>query len=183
MNDRFWIEKVVAGETDNFRHLVEKYKQGAFSLSLSIVKNHTVAEDVVQESFIQAYRHLKKFNFQSQFSTWFYTIIVRQSYKYCKTKIVYAISEEDIDDKVLENLSDYQSQLEKMKEEERKYIIKHAISTLSEIEQVCMQLFYWEEMSVAEISDIVNLSITNIKVILYRGRQKLYNQLRSTIKI
>lgn len=178
MEDRLCIEKVLQGECHYFASLVERYKQMAFSLALSIVKDSFIAEDVVQESFISAYSHLHKFAFKSSFSTWLYTIVVRQSYKQCKKKKFLQKDIAFIRDEEIYALSDYQQGLEQLMIEERNLCLQQALNSLVEIEQVSIKLFYMEEKSIKEIADILNLSIPNIKVILHRARKKLYEQLK-----
>ena len=58
--DDLYIKKVLEGDTDVFRYFVGQYKDMAFSLSMSVVKDEFLATDVVQESFMKAFQNLKK---------------------------------------------------------------------------------------------------------------------------
>lgn len=59
--DNIYIRKVLSGNIDAFKYFVETYKDFAFSLSYSILKNKYLAEESVQESFIKAYDKLGTF--------------------------------------------------------------------------------------------------------------------------
>src|SRR4249920_4174478 len=63
------------GDSDAFRELVEQHSRSAFRLAYRMTRNEQDAEDVVQESFLRAYRHLGRFEARSNFGTWLYRIV------------------------------------------------------------------------------------------------------------
>src|SRR5258706_16323797 len=63
------------GDSDAFRALVERHSRSAFRLAFRMTGNEEDAEDVVQESFLRAYRHLGRFQARANFSTWLYRIV------------------------------------------------------------------------------------------------------------
>ena len=65
------IESVKKGNQSDYALLVDRYKDKAFSLVKSIVKNEMEAEEILQDCFMKAYNSLKKFRGESKFSTWF----------------------------------------------------------------------------------------------------------------
>jgi len=73
--DRDLVARVIAGERDAYRVLVEKYQSRALAIALEIVKSREDAEDIVQESFVKAYLSLGEFRNQSAFYTWLYRIV------------------------------------------------------------------------------------------------------------
>ncbi len=77
--DNTYISKVVAGDTNAFAFLVDKYKDMCFAAAYRIVKSREVAEDIVQDAFLNAYKNLKNFKGESKFSTWMYKIVVNES--------------------------------------------------------------------------------------------------------
>ena len=68
--DRDLVARVIAGDREAYRVLVEKYQQRALGIALEIVKSREDAEDIVQESFVKAYLSLPEFKNQSAFYTW-----------------------------------------------------------------------------------------------------------------
>ena len=73
------IKRVLQGEVDAFRYFIDTYKDMAFTLVMGMLQDESIAEDVVQTSFIKAFKNLKQFKMKSKFSTWFYTIVVNEA--------------------------------------------------------------------------------------------------------
>ena len=77
MEDHILIEKVLAGDSNAFSGLIDRYKDMVYTLAIRIVKNNEDAEEVAQDSFIKAFEKLDSFKGSSKFSTWLYTIVYR----------------------------------------------------------------------------------------------------------
>lgn len=77
MDERKWIERILAGDTQSFSCLVAKYEKMAYTIALRILENREEAEEAVQDAFVKMYRALSDFHFDSKFSTWFYRIVYR----------------------------------------------------------------------------------------------------------
>src|SRR5438132_13103673 len=71
------LQLVVAGEIDAFDELVHRTRRPAYRLARRITRNHEDADDVVQESYVKAYRALGRFEAGRAFGPWFYTIVAR----------------------------------------------------------------------------------------------------------
>ena len=82
--DNECIHKVLNGDLEAFRELITKYKDMAYSIAISIVKDEFYAEEILQVSFIKAFEKLSTFKGDSKFSTWFYRIVVNESFKLYK---------------------------------------------------------------------------------------------------
>ncbi len=179
--DQVYIDRVLAGDTNAFAYLIDKYKNMAYTISIKIVKNHEDAEEIAQDSFLKAYKKLDTFKGESKFSTWLYTIVYRNAISKVRKK---NIETTDIDAFVLENYStDLEfPQMEAIKNGEQKKYVAKAISNLKEMDALLITLFYLNENSVEEIEQITNLTKTNIKVKLFRARKKLFNELSLLLK-
>src|SRR5579884_340578 len=70
------VAKARTGDAEAFRALVDRHSRGLFRLAFRMTGNETDAEDVVQDSFLRAYRQLNKFDERAAFSTWLYRIAV-----------------------------------------------------------------------------------------------------------
>src|SRR5450759_4638055 len=68
------VERAQSGDSDAFRLLVERHSRNVFRLAFRMTGNEQDAEDVVQETFLRAYRQLKKYEARSSFATWLYRI-------------------------------------------------------------------------------------------------------------
>src|SRR3954452_21622190 len=79
LTDLAFVTKARTGDTDAFRVLVDRHSRALFRLAFRMTGNEQDAEDVVQESFLRAYRQLGKFDERASFGTWLYRIAVNCS--------------------------------------------------------------------------------------------------------
>src|ERR1700733_15175447 len=79
LTDQAFVTKARAGDADAYRVLVERHSRALFRLSFRMTGNEQDAEDVVQESFMRAYRQLGKFDERASFGTWMYRIAMNCS--------------------------------------------------------------------------------------------------------
>lgn len=164
------ITRVKEGHTSEFKLLIDKYKDVSFSLACSILKNEQDAEDALQESFIKAFKGLKKFNFKSSFSTWMYKIVVNT----CKTKFnKQKRKNEFIGSNFYSKIEieEHITPFKKINLKERKEIVNKILETMKEDESLLLRLFYLAELSIEEIKEITAFKDSKIKVTLHRGRK------------
>lgn len=174
--DKNIINRIKEGDTTAFRQLVEKHKDVSLSLIFSIVKDETVAEDILQDVFIKVFEKIHTFKFKSQFSTWLYRIAVNISYNELK-KIKRTSSVTTI----LNTPEALVTKEEFLKEENQKKYINLALKELNIDEALVLRLFYLSEMSIKEIVKITAFSTSKVKVNLHRGRSNLDFQLRKLL--
>ncbi|MCF6296325.1 MAG: RNA polymerase sigma factor [Flavobacteriaceae bacterium] len=180
-NDQHYINKVLQGDTKAFAILVNRYMDLIFTLALRMVKNREEAEEVSQDTFIKAYKSLTKFKGDSKFSTWVY----RVGYNTCldrlkknkRTQQTVAIDEfTEHKIKILDNT------LEHMELEERKQAIQDCLQLLPSEDGFLITLYYFEELSLEEISKIINVTVNNVKVKIFRSRKKLATILKERLE-
>jgi len=164
------IEQIRKGNTNAFSKLVTKYQDVVFSIALKVLRNREEAEEIAQEAFIKAYRSVHTFQGKSKFSTWLFTI----NYNTCishvrKNKLrttgidqIQAIDEEE------------EADFGEFQQEDRVKYLEKALKQLSEDEYLLIVLYYYEDQSVEEISQVTGLSESNVKVKLFRARNKLH---------
>jgi RNA polymerase sigma factor (sigma-70 family) len=177
-NDNELIHKIQDGDTNAFRTLVDLYKDKSLSLALSIVKNESLAEDILQDSFITVYKNIKGFKFKSKFSTWLYKIIVNTSYNELKRqKRNISIEESDF----VTNLSSEQKENLVLSFEDQKIYIQKAMEQLKTDEALVLRLFYLCEMSLKEITAITKFSASKVRVDIHRGKKNIKYQLKQLL--
>jgi len=179
--DEYYIEKTLKGEVNAFAFLVEKYKHMVYTLTIKIVKNKEEAEEVAQDAFVKAFKNLNKFKGESKFSTWVYKIAYYASLDVIKRNNRFSNSEniDNLNDVSIANTKDALSALHA---EERKKVIKEALFKLNEDERIILTLFYFEDIPIKEISKVVDVSVDNVKVKLFRSRKKLATILKHVIE-
>ena len=170
--DQHYIDKILQGETNAFAGLVDRYKNMIFTLALKMVKNREEAEEVAQDTFIKAYNSLNKFKGDSKFSTWIY----RVAYNTCLDRLKKNKKEDlniSIDEFSAHLIKTMNNALSALEDKERKQTIQNCLNLLPREENFLLTLFYFEDQSLEEIGKIMNINANNVKVKLFRSRQKL----------
>ena len=165
------IESILKGNENDFALLIDRYKDKAFSLLCSILKNNMDAEEALQDSFIKAYKGLKTFREDSKFSTWLYKIVYNTGLSAIsgnKRKIIMEMN--SIDD--LYYLKDDDNEVYSASENSKDYLI-NMVDKLPIRNSLVLILFYLDNLSIKEISEVLDLSLVNTKVLLHRSRNLL----------
>lgn len=176
-----YIQRIIEGDISLFSYFVNKYKDMAFTLAFRIIENREDAEEVVQDSFVKAYKSLSKFRQDSKFSTWFYKIVVNTSltkakYKFEKT--------ETLDDKSIPDIliEETESTYLGLSPNEQKKIIYIALEQLESEKRMLLTLYYLSELSIEEISDITKIPTENLKMKIHRARKQMYLIINNKLK-
>jgi len=177
MDDWFYIRKVLDGEPAAFAPLVEKYKTLAYNISLKLVRQPEDAEEITQDAFVKAYRSLKGFKGEAKFSTWLYRIVYNSSVSHLRKKQHMVIKDDGEKDilKIPDTGTDPENN------EIMTKALKKAVDELPLKEQSIVTLYYYQESSIDDIAEITGLSVSNVKVKLFRARKKLYEQLQPVV--
>lgn len=178
--DSIYIKKVLCGDTDAFRYFVKNYKDFAFSLSYSIVKDKYLAEECIQESFIKSFEKLKSFRQDSKFKTWFGRIVINESLSKMASRKKELFCVDEISEGDIQCVEDTLQSIVKM---EQKFYISSVFELLPPKESLVLELFHLKEYSLKEITEITGWSISKIKMLLVRGRKDFYVKLSEMLKI
>jgi len=181
VSDALNIERTLNGDDEAFRSLVEKYQDLVFTVVLRIVRNRNDAEEVAQDSFVKAYQKLSTFKGGSKFSTWLYSIAYNTAISRTRKKRIETQEIEDLGD-TLEIATSNQEQLNSLSHDEQKKYLGKALSNMPEQDASVLSLYYLEEQSVEEVSEITGLSRSNVKVKLHRSRQRLQIEMERLLK-
>jgi RNA polymerase sigma factor (sigma-70 family) len=170
--DTFYIVEILKGNQNAFSYLVDKHKDHAFNLALRICGNHEDAEEIAQDAFVKAYRSLSQFKMKSSFSTWFYRIVYNTSISMVRTRKKELLSLENFPADATEFMGANTTE-EEAEAEYRNSLVNFALQKMTEEERGLIVLYYYEELSSDEIASITGMSKSNIKVKLFRTRQKM----------
>ena len=153
----------------------------AFSIAFRIVDNKEDAEEIVQDAFLKAFRSLEKFRRDSKFSTWLYRIVVNSalSRRRSKQPKSNSIDTDDVADAIVE---DVESAYHDLAVTERKQYVHRALEELNVEDRLLLTLYYLNENSIDEITEITNISQDNVKMKLHRARNKMYFILHKKLK-
>ncbi|MEQ6121522.1 sigma-70 family RNA polymerase sigma factor [Reichenbachiella sp. MALMAid0571] len=175
--DDLYIGKILAGNSDAFRYFVNKYKNLVYSITLSIVKDHLIAEEVTQDVFVNAFKALKNFNRNSKFSTWIYKIAYNEALKKLKKTKVEILT---LDENLQDDLED-ESILSSLHQKEQQFVINKALEMLTSDESLVLRLFYLEEENINEVINITGWSRSKVKVTLFRARKNMYKAFNNVL--
>ena len=179
LTDEEIIEQVIAGEYENYRYLIERYKNYVFSIVMHHVPMEET-EELAHEVFISAYKALANCKNKHHFQYWLKTIAVRKCYDYWRKtyrynkKIRERLSEEYRNR--IENIIKSSSKEECLKlgtEDETKKLLDWLLNTLSPEERMVLKLIYFDGLSVKETADLLGWSIVHVKVQSFRSKRKL----------
>jgi len=169
------IKLARSGDQVAFGKLVSEYKDYVFSLAFKMLKHRQDAEEVSQHVFVKVFKSLESYNHDSKFSTWLYTITYRSGIDFIRTKKK-KVSIEGTEG--LENRLEDSSGGNLTEKKDLKSILKLCIDKLETTESSIISMFYLQELSVKEIAEVTELSVSNVKVKLFRGRKTLSHEIR-----
>ncbi|ASS94445.1 MULTISPECIES: RNA polymerase sigma factor SigW [Bacillales] len=177
------INQVLKGDHNAFGEIVEIYKDKVFQICFRMLGNRQEAEDLAQEAFVRAYVNIRSFNIQMKFSTWLYRIATNLCIdRLRKKKPDYYLDAEVAGTEGLNMYSQIASDMAKPEEEveslELQETIQVEIMKLPEKYRSVIVLKYIEELSLKEISEILDLPVGTVKTRIHRGREALRKQLR-----
>ncbi|MBN1301588.1 MAG: sigma-70 family RNA polymerase sigma factor [Melioribacteraceae bacterium] len=165
------IESIKRGNQSDFSLLVDRYKDRAYSLLKRILKDDMDAEEALMDSFLKAYNSLKNFRYEAKFSTWFYRIVYNTgltiiSNKKRKIRTEMSSIDEHFD------LGEYDNEIYAKSDDSKMYLLK-LVDKLPPRNALVLVLFYIDDMTLNEISQVLDISLVNAKVLLHRSRNAL----------
>jgi RNA polymerase sigma-70 factor (ECF subfamily) len=178
-SEEFSLEALRAGDRAEFARFVEAYSGIVYRLALKILVNPQDAEDVLQDTFIKAFRHLADFDGRSKLSTWLYRIATNEALMVLRRRKINPLSIDEPDNDTQDEQEPMQimdwcclPEGEMMSAEARKYL-DNAIDQLPYSLRVVFLLREIEGLSTQETADVLNLSETAVKTRLSRARLRL----------
>jgi len=168
------VEQSKKGDRKAQFALYHQYVDAMFQISLRMLNNRADAEDILQESFVKAFKNLKQFKYESSFGAWLKKIVINNCINHLKKRKLNWIAIEDAQFDVSEETAENnQYQLPKIEQ------VKETIKKLPDGFRVVLTLYLFEGYDHKEISQILNISESTSKTQYYRAK----NKLRQLIKV
>ena len=190
-SDAVAVERTLAGERDAFRVLVERHSRQLFRLAYRMTGNEHDAEEVVQEAFLRAYRHLGQFGSRANFGTWAYRIAANYAIDRMRQKRT-----EDARRKTPSTAAEEQEQdpLDLVPDEkptpdrlavntELRKKMEEALQGLSSSERTAFVMRHWEGCAIEEIATVLKLTTSAAKNTVFRSVQKLRRALEPYVGV
>ena len=183
------VARVMAGDQDAFRVLVERHSRSVFRLAYRMTSNEEDAEDVVQETFLRAYRRLGQFESRSNFGTWLYRVAVNCALDLMRRKgrhnpqlraVQLAGSvEREVSEAMLSLPASDPTPERLALNAELRQRLHVALAGLSARERTAFVLRHFEGVSIPEIGRMLGLRTSATKNTVFRAVQKLRRALES----
>ena len=164
------VERAKSGDHAAFEKLVELHQHEVFNLAVRLVGDRMLAEDVVQEAFIRAWRALPGFRGEAAFGTWLYRITANTSFTHRARKKV--VTDLDAIPQPVE-MHPAANPVEHSEIVLLRGALRHALAQLSEEHRRVVMLKDLEGWSHQEIAESLDISVSLAKVRLHRGRKQL----------
>ena len=163
------------GDNEAFRALVERHSRSVFRLAFRMTGNEQDAEDVVQESFLRAYRQLGRFESRANFGTWLYRIVANCSVDLMRSKQArHDMTRSESLDEAVELPSRDTAGPERLAQSaEIQQRVRDALGALSPLERAAFTLRHHEGRSIDEISRTLGLGTSAAKHSVFRAVKKL----------
>lgn len=175
------IQRILGGEKQLYEILVRRNNQKLYRAVRSYLKEEAEIEDIMQNSYIKAFTKLYQFKLESSFSTWLIRIAINESLARIKErgKVHYLDQQsENIKDILLEIPDSKQLNPQNiMIRNESKQILEKTIDQLDVKYKTVYILREVEEMSMKEIAEAMDLTVSNVKVRLYRAKEMIKDSL------
>lgn len=182
LTDAELVRCILAGEADAFGEFVRRTQRQAYRLARRLTRNHEDADDVLQESYVKAYRALDRLDPKRPFAPWFYTIVTRTALTLLRSGKVRAAESLDEpgsggEDALAERVADPRGN---PAARDRWIDVERAYARLSEEHRIVLALRVEGDLSYGEIAEALGLPAGTVMSRLARAREALLNMMDET---
>lgn len=156
--------------------LVRRYEYKARQTAYLITRQKELAEDIAQEAFIQCFNQLGSLRQPEYFQTWFYRILIRTSFRLLrkeKWRSFFLLQKETFVAKQEPDIA------EKIETEETRQVLHEIVNQLNEKLRTVIVLYYFNELTISEISTVIAISEGTVKSRLHHARKQMFKKLKA----
>jgi RNA polymerase sigma-70 factor (ECF subfamily) len=174
-HDEALVSAAQAGDQASFRILVERHAQRVFRVCFRITRDEHLAEDAVQEAFIQAHRKLSSFAGRAQFTTWLHRIAVNAALQQVRKRVQHREADSGPKSRArLDATTDGSPGPERQAEGGLiRQRLTAALNELSDLERAAFSLRHFEDMSIADICTALRIDNGPCKQAIFRAVRKM----------
>ncbi|HSR66973.1 MAG TPA: sigma-70 family RNA polymerase sigma factor [Acidobacteriota bacterium] len=178
-----WVVEAQKGDRVAFNRLVLRWQQPIYNLTLRMLRDPEDASEVTQETFMAAFRHIRRFRLESKFSTWIYRI----ASNHCLTRLrkqprkaPRSLDEPGHAGPLSSKLTAGDSQQEKsLLRRERRQWVRRALGGLPPEQRMAIELKVFQDLTFEEISAVTEIPMSTVKSRFYAGLQGLKQRLQA----
>ena len=175
-DDASVVRRVLAGDVDAFRVLVDRYNDRLFQFCMARLGDSSDAEDAVQDVLVRAFRSLRSFDPARSWSSWLFTIAAnRVKSRYAAAASVRALVDRAgveaamADEAASEAANPERQALDALASES----LRAAVATLHESYRAVVELYYFAGLGVADVAAALGIGVEAVKTRLFRARKEL----------
>jgi len=188
LSDAQIMLRVKAGDDSAFEYLVQKYRRPMLSFMYRTAHNTAVAEDLAQEVFLRVYRSREKYEASAKFTTWLYRIASNLAVNHARDtrhqrpENTVSLDEPDHDSGLTMDLPDSSLTAEEaIVRRERLAAIRQRVEALPERQRIALIMHKYQQMDYRQIAEVLKLSESAIKSLLFRAYETLRGQLKEFV--
>ncbi len=170
-NQVLWLEKALQGDSQAFTWLVETYQRPVYNLCYRMLGNAEDAEDAAQETFLRAYKNLRRYDANRSFSTWLLSIAAHYCIDQMRRRRYQVVSVEDLPYADLPDPAPGVENSLRRKEEQRS--VRALLESLEPTDRAAVVMYYWYDCSYQEIAEALSLTLSAVKSRLHRARRTM----------
>ncbi|UOQ97160.1 RNA polymerase sigma factor [Hymenobacter sp. 5317J-9] len=181
------LAQLQQGSEAAFRTLVERYQDRIYRTVFSLLRNAEEAEDVAQEVFVEVHQTVARFRGEASLSTWLYRLATSRALKSlrkarAKKRFAYFTSLLGFDNALLHEQPDHAHPLALLEGQQQLRLLLAQVARLPAQQQVAFTLRHEQELSYDEIAAVLGSTVPAVESLLFRARQTLRKQLKSTFR-
>jgi RNA polymerase sigma-70 factor, ECF subfamily len=188
MDDAAIMLELRSGNMAGFDFLIQKYRKPIVHFMYRMVHNQAVAEELAQEVFLRVYRSRETYRAEARFSTWLYRIATNLGVNYARdnrherTASTVYLDEADSETGTTPDVADSTPDVEaKLLRQERMNAIREHVLALPERQRMAVLMHKYEGMDYKQIGDVLKLSESATKSLLFRAYQTLRDKLKAFV--
>ncbi|HTP08756.1 MAG TPA: RNA polymerase sigma factor [Anaerolineae bacterium] len=178
--DRELIQRLCDGDLNALGTLYDRYRLLVFHTALAITRDRQAAEDILQECFLKVNSYARRIDVNLPLEPWLYRVTVNLAYTYVTRRSRWLTSLESVIDRLVSPArtnSEYHAEMSELQA-----VIQQAIDELQPTQRMTVILYYLNDLSLKEISYILDCPVGTVKSRLYYGREHLKRQLEEYLK-
>ena len=178
LSDRVLVKKAKNHDFEAFEELVTRYETRVYNLAYKMLGSQEDAEDILQDTFLSAFKSIAGFKEKSSFSTWIYRIATNACLMKLRTKQSRTVSLDNKSSIITKGIVDWSGNAEiSLDRKELREVINQAVKLLPEMYRAVFVLRDVENLSNSEAAKVLNLSVAAVKSRLHRARLYLREKL------
>lgn len=161
-----YIHKAIDGHKESFCYLIRFYEKDLNAVAMCILKNEDNAADAISETILKAFKNIQTLKNPQVFKSWLLKILVNECNSFLRKNSKFKFADEE-EFKLIEFNDKYEN-----------LDIKDALERLSAKHKIIVELYYYRDMSIEDISKVLEISMGTVKSRLSRARTNLYHMLK-----